>query len=188
MAILLLGLLMAFFSTTFLWFWWRNRSSLLINWPVVGMIPGLFSNLYHLNDFVTCILLQSEGTFLFKGPWFSGMNFLVTSDLMIVHHTLSKNFANYQIGAEFKISKGLLSVLDDALKLGCEVDIQDVFRRFTFDSICLLVLSFDPECLSVEFPHVLFEKAFDDIEEHMEVAKVASNWRRQEDEKSMGHV
>ncbi|EEF40966.1 alkane hydroxylase MAH1 [Ricinus communis] len=209
MAILLLGLLIVFLSTAFLWSWWRDRSS-LINWPVVGMIPGLFSNLYHAHDFLTSRLLQSEGTFLFKGPWFSGMNFLVTADPMIVHHTLSKNFANYVKGADFKqilevlgdgifnadsdswrfqrrtihfllkqpsfqmavertmklkVSKGLFSVLDNASKLGCEVDIQDVFQRFTFDSICMLVLSFDPECLSVEFPNVPFEKAFDCIEE-----------------------
>ena len=35
------------------------------------------------------------GTFEFKGPWFTNMNFMVTSDPMNIHHMLSKNFSNY---------------------------------------------------------------------------------------------
>lgn len=46
-----------------------------------------------------------------------------------------------------------------------QVDLQDVFQRLTFDNICLLVLGFDPVCLSIGFPKVACEKAFDQIEE-----------------------
>ena len=45
------------------------------------------------------------------------------------------------------------------------MDLQDVFHRFTFDSACLVVLGFDPNCLSIEFPDVSHAKAFDQIEE-----------------------
>ncbi|GLT71368.1 hypothetical protein SLA2020_433950 [Shorea laevis] len=42
---------------------------------------------------------------------------------------------------------------------------QDVFHRLTFDIICLLVFGFDPNCLSIEFPNVSCEKAYDVMEE-----------------------
>ncbi|KAF2309120.1 hypothetical protein GH714_000658 [Hevea brasiliensis] len=44
-----------------------------------------------------------------------------------------------------------------------EVDLQDVFQRFTFDNICQLVIGFDPNSLSVEFPQIPYQKAFDDF-------------------------
>jgi cytochrome P450 len=64
-----------------------------------------------------------------------------------------------------KVGKGLIPVLDRASSQGIEVDLQDVFQRFTFDNICLMVLGFDTNCLSIEFPEVAYEKAFDQIEE-----------------------
>jgi cytochrome P450 len=64
-----------------------------------------------------------------------------------------------------KVEKGLVPVLDRVSSLGIEVDLQDVFQRFTFDNICLMVLGFDTNCLSIEFPNVAYEKAFDQIEE-----------------------
>ena len=45
------------------------------------------------------------------------------------------------------------------------MDLQDIFHRFTFDSVCLVALGFDPKCLSIEFPHVSHAKAFDQLEE-----------------------
>jgi cytochrome P450 len=48
---------------------------------------------------------------------------------------------------------------------GSVVDLQDVFNRFTFDNICLIVLGHDPNCLSIDFPEVAAEKAFNQAEE-----------------------
>jgi len=45
------------------------------------------------------------------------------------------------------------------------VDLQDVFNRFTFDNICSIVLGSDPNCLSIDFPEVEIEKAFNETEE-----------------------
>ncbi|XP_065864550.1 alkane hydroxylase MAH1-like [Euphorbia lathyris] len=191
-----------------LWFWWSNRNSLPTNWPVVGMIPSLLSNASRIHDFIAGFLQQSNGTFYFKGPWFCGMDFVVTSDHMNVHHTLNKNFSNYPKGPDFnhifeylgdgifnadsdtwrfqramihslfkykrfelavkssmhqKISQGLFSVLDHANKLGNELDLKDMFQRFSFDNICILVCGMDPNTLSIDFPRLPFEKAFDDI-------------------------
>jgi cytochrome P450 len=66
---------------------------------------------------------------------------------------------------EGKMEKSLIPVLDYVSSLGNEVDLQDVFQRFTFDNVCLTVLGFDPNCLSIEFPEVAHSKAFDQIEE-----------------------
>ena len=64
-----------------------------------------------------------------------------------------------------KVSQGLFPVLDHVSRLGTELDLQDVFQRFTFDNTCLLVLGFDPNCLSVDLPEVASRRAFDKVEE-----------------------
>ncbi|XP_061372297.1 alkane hydroxylase MAH1-like [Gastrolobium bilobum] len=64
-----------------------------------------------------------------------------------------------------KVEHSLLPVLDHAWKEGMQVDLQDVFQRLTFDNICSLVLGFDPNCLSIEFPNVACEKAFNEAED-----------------------
>lgn len=148
--------------------------------------------------------------FLFQGPWFCGMDMLVTVDPANIHYIMSKNFVNFPKGSEFKkifdvlgdgifnadnrlwedqrrvalslvnhsnfhrfhastshdkIQNGLIPILDHASRYGLAVDLQDLFQRFTFDSICKLVTGFDPGCLSTDFPEVPFAKALDDAEE-----------------------
>nr|POF06133.1 alkane hydroxylase mah1 [Quercus suber] len=65
------------------------------------MLPGLLQNAYNLHEYATWVLKQNGGTFEFKGPWFTNMNFMVTSDPMNIHHMLSKNFSNYIKGQKF---------------------------------------------------------------------------------------
>ncbi|WCJ21154.1 cytochrome P450 family 96 subfamily A polypeptide 1 [Euphorbia peplus] len=203
-------LIIAFFSMAFLWIIWSKRNLVVIDWPVLGMIPGLAWNIYRVHDFATDLLMQNGGTFMLKGPWFGNMDFVLTSDPMNVNHFLSRNFPNYLKGNEYKeifeplgdgilaadsdiwkiqrrivhslfhnkrfkaaverilnqkISNGLFPVLENASKLGNVVDLQDIIQRLTFDNICMLIVGFDPECLTVEFPRVAIEKAFHDMEE-----------------------
>ena len=66
-----------------------------------------------------------------------------------------------------KVEKALIPVLDHVSSLGIEVDLQDVFQRFTFDSVCLMVLGYDPNCLSIELPKVAHSNAFDEVEESL---------------------
>ncbi|XP_065879218.1 alkane hydroxylase MAH1-like [Euphorbia lathyris] len=204
------GMLIASFSIVFLLIIWSKRKSVVINWPVFGMLPGLAWNISRVHDFATDLLMQNGGTFMFKGPWFTGMDFVLTSDPMNVNHFLSRNFSNYLKGNEYKeifeplgdgilavdsdiwkiqrriihslfhnkrfkaaverilnhkISNGLFPVLENASKLGNVVDLQDIVQRLTFDNICMLIVGFDPKCLSVELPRVAIEKAFHDMEE-----------------------
>ncbi|KAI4323413.1 hypothetical protein L6164_023021 [Bauhinia variegata] len=63
-----------------------------------------------------------------------------------------------------KVGSSLIPVLNHVQKQGTEVDLQDVFNRFTFDNICFMVLGFDPNCLSIHFPEVSCEKAFNEAE------------------------
>ncbi|PKA62382.1 Cytochrome P450 94A1 [Apostasia shenzhenica] len=42
-----------------------------------------------------------------------------------------------------------------------EVDLQDIFRRFTFDSICKISFGLDPGCLELSLPMSQFAAAFD---------------------------
>lgn len=43
------------------------------NWPVLGMFPDLLVRLNRIYDVVK-ILVNSNMTFAFKGPWFAGMD------------------------------------------------------------------------------------------------------------------
>ncbi|MQL89858.1 hypothetical protein Taro_022442 [Colocasia esculenta] len=79
----------------------RHRSSLPRNWPLLGMFPGLLCQLHRFHDWITDLLAESGCTFLFKGPWLSGMNMLVTADPANVNHIFNASFANYPKGEEF---------------------------------------------------------------------------------------
>ncbi|KAK9271784.1 hypothetical protein L1049_002148 [Liquidambar formosana] len=187
-----------------------NKNSPVTNWPLVGMLPALLSNAQRFHEFATHVLKRGGYTWEFKGPWFTKMDFLITSDVDNMRHILIKNFPNFQRGSAFKkifdvlgegilraeldswkiqrqlvhslmkqgrfqrqlekatqkkLGKGLFPVLEHVSKLGTEVDMHDLFSRFTFDNACMLMLGFDPNSLSVELPEVSSSRAIDEIEE-----------------------
>ncbi|CAI0454873.1 unnamed protein product [Linum tenue] len=81
----------------------KNKSpSSIPNWPLFGMLPSLLWNLPRLHEFVTDILKLNGGTFVFKGPSFTNLNFILTSDPANVHHIVTNNFSNYPKGPELK--------------------------------------------------------------------------------------
>ncbi|MED6136010.1 hypothetical protein PIB30_051987 [Stylosanthes scabra] len=65
----------------------------------------------------------------------------------------------------------LIPLLNDVSELRTVVDLQDIFQRFSFDNICSIVLGFDPKSLpnklTTKFPEVLFENAFNRMENAM---------------------
>ncbi|KAH0451913.1 hypothetical protein IEQ34_019212 [Dendrobium chrysotoxum] len=73
----------------------------LTNWPVFGKLPGLAVNLHCLYDFATDILGPFGCAFLFLGPWFFYMKFLVTCDPAYNNHIFNVNFHNYLNGHKF---------------------------------------------------------------------------------------
>ncbi|OWM65596.1 alkane hydroxylase MAH1-like [Punica granatum] len=188
-----------------------NSHDLPTNWPLIGMLPALLSQVLRVHDWITEILAHNAiCNFLFRGPWFCDMDMLITVDPANIHYIMSANFVNFPKGSEFKkifdvlgdgifnadyelwkdqrrvavslvnhrefhrflartsqdkIQNGLIPILDRASTEGLVVDLQDLFQRFTFDSICKLVTGFEPACLSSDYPEVPFAKALDEAEE-----------------------
>ncbi|XP_027355484.1 alkane hydroxylase MAH1-like [Abrus precatorius] len=85
----------------FIHLWRHNRNTPTPKWPIIGMLSGVLRNLSNIHDYTTTILKYHGGTLKFEGPWFSNINFVLTSDPMNVHHITSKNFGNYGKGSEF---------------------------------------------------------------------------------------
>lgn len=83
---------------------WRvNRNTLITDWPVVGMFPGVLSNVSRLHEFTVEVLQIGGGTVEIKGPWFTNsLDFMVTCDPVNVQHIMTKSFANYPKGQDYK--------------------------------------------------------------------------------------
>ncbi|CAD6258260.1 unnamed protein product [Miscanthus lutarioriparius] len=60
-----------------------------------------------------------------------------------------------------EVESRLLPVLAAAADAGAVVDLQDVFRRFAFDTICKISFGLDPCCLELEMPVSRLADAFD---------------------------
>ncbi|XP_028219938.1 alkane hydroxylase MAH1-like [Glycine soja] len=87
--------------STIIFFRKHNRDEPITNWPIIGMLPSVLQNLSNIHYLTTEALKHYGGTLMFKGPWFTNTNFILTSDPMNVHHITSKNFGNYGKGSNF---------------------------------------------------------------------------------------
>lgn len=98
-----LEMLLAVLCFLLLRHWRLNRNTVITNWPLVGMLPGIFRNVQRIHEYVTEIVQKGGGTARIKGPWLSNLDFLITSDPVNVQHIMNKSFANYPKGHEFKM-------------------------------------------------------------------------------------
>ncbi|CAN1287069.1 Alkane hydroxylase MAH1 [Linum perenne] len=64
-----------------------------------------------------------------------------------------------------KLDTGLFPILDKNNASNQQLDLQDMMKRLSFDTICSVVLGFDPKSLSLELPHLDYSEAFDAMEE-----------------------
>ncbi|MED6117214.1 hypothetical protein PIB30_107950, partial [Stylosanthes scabra] len=134
-----IAIFVAIVSFFFIHIWWSNRNNLFINWPFFGMLPAVLYNLSNIHDYVTTILKQYGGTFIFKGPWLTNSNFLITCDPANVHHITSKNFDNYIKGPHFYeifeiMGDGIFNT--DSYKWKRNRDIlHSLFRKNSFESL-----------------------------------------------------
>ncbi|KAF9612253.1 hypothetical protein IFM89_038675 [Coptis chinensis] len=64
-----------------------------------------------------------------------------------------------------KVQNGLIPVLEHVLEQNRVVDLQDLFKRFTFDNTIILLSGIDPGSLSIEFNTFPYAEALDDAEE-----------------------
>ncbi|XXG61335.1 hypothetical protein AAC387_Pa04g3021 [Persea americana] len=80
---------------------WSRRNKILLNWPMVGMLPYLLLNIHRLHDWCTQVLRDYGCTLVFKGPWFASMDMLVTCDPANINHMLCTNFSNFPKGSDY---------------------------------------------------------------------------------------
>ncbi|XP_048591329.1 alkane hydroxylase MAH1-like [Brassica napus] len=71
-----------------------------------------------------------------------------------------QGFARLSVRAtRSKLKNGLVPVFDHFAKEGMVMNLQDVFRRFTFDISMVLITGSDPTSLSIDMPENEFDKA-----------------------------
>ncbi|KAG7603173.1 Cytochrome P450 86B1 [Arabidopsis thaliana] len=72
-------------------------------WPFLGMLPslafGLRGNIY---EWLSDVLCLQNGTFQFRGPWFSSLNSTITCDPRNVEHLLKNRFSVFPKGSYFR--------------------------------------------------------------------------------------
>ncbi|XP_058773092.1 alkane hydroxylase MAH1-like [Vicia villosa] len=85
----------------------------------------------------------------------------------LLQYLFNRSFESFQEKIiHNKVEKSLIPLLNHVVQQKESiVDLQDVFNRFTFDNICLIILGQDANCLSIDFPEVAVEKAFNQAEE-----------------------
>ncbi|MED6220902.1 hypothetical protein PIB30_049226 [Stylosanthes scabra] len=71
------------------------------------------------------------------GPWFTKLNYMITSDPLNVHHIMSKNFDNYVKGPEFReifqpFGDGLVAADSESRKYRRAL-LQSLFRRKSYE-------------------------------------------------------
>ncbi|KAI3778628.1 hypothetical protein L2E82_08009 [Cichorium intybus] len=72
-------------------------------WPFLGMLPSLVLGLrVDLYEWISQILCRQNGTFTFRGPWFTNLNCIVTSDPRNLEHLLKTRFQAYPKGPYFR--------------------------------------------------------------------------------------
>ncbi|XP_057445260.1 cytochrome P450 86B1-like [Lotus japonicus] len=72
-------------------------------WPFLGMLPSLLTGLRtNMYEFLTDILNHQNRTFTFRGPWFTDLNCIITSDPQNIEHLLKTNFTFFPKGKYFR--------------------------------------------------------------------------------------
>ncbi|XP_076890562.1 cytochrome P450 86B1-like [Bidens hawaiensis] len=97
----------------------RKRNGLPV-WPLVGMLPSLVLGLrVDVYEWLSQILSRQNGTFVFKGPSFTNLNCVITSDPRNLEHLLKTRFQAYPKGPYFRhtlrdlLGNGIFNADDD---------------------------------------------------------------------------
>ncbi|KAL4575558.1 hypothetical protein LXL04_022405 [Taraxacum kok-saghyz] len=89
-------------------------------WPFLGMLPSLVLGLrVDMYEWISQVLCRQNGTFTFRGPWFTNLNCIVTSDPRNLEHLLKTRFQAYPKGPYFRhalrdlLGNGIFNADDD---------------------------------------------------------------------------
>lgn len=81
----------------------KQKRQGLPNWPFVGMLPSLILGLQgDMYEWISEVICRQNGTFIFKGPWFTNLNCVVTSDPRNIEYLLKTKFSNFPKGEYFQ--------------------------------------------------------------------------------------
>ncbi|XP_044367105.1 noroxomaritidine synthase-like [Triticum aestivum] len=78
----------------------RRRSPGLTQWPIVGILPAIVSNIHRIFEGVTGMLALSGLNYQCRF-WFAGFRYFITCDPANVRHIFTSNFENYPKGDVF---------------------------------------------------------------------------------------
>ncbi|KAL4389627.1 hypothetical protein HN51_010543 [Arachis hypogaea] len=151
-------------------------------WPLLGMLPSLFfalrTNLY---EWITDVLKQQNGTFRFKGPWFSSLNCIVTADPRNLEHLLKTKFSLFPKGRYFRdtvrdlLGDGIFNADDETWqkqRKTASIEFHSAkFRKLTTESLFELVHSrllpvlesTVKENVSIDLQDILLRLTFDNV-------------------------
>lgn len=79
----------------------RDHVHIPQNWLVVGMLPSLLLNVHRIHDWVTDALRGGSHSYLFKGPWLSGMVIPATCNPDDFHYICKTKASRFPRGSEF---------------------------------------------------------------------------------------
>lgn len=144
-----------------------------------SLVVGLRSNLY---EWITEVLYHQNGTFRFKGPWFSSLNCVVTSDPRNIEHILKTEFPLYPKGSFFRetvrdlLGDGIFNTDDEIWhrqRKTASIEFHSAkFRRLTVDSLHELVHSrllpifhrhFVEHLAPIDLQDILLRLTFDNV-------------------------
>ncbi|XP_057456674.1 cytochrome P450 86B1 [Lotus japonicus] len=151
-------------------------------WPVLGMLPSLLTGLRtNTYGWLTDVLTRQNMTFTFKGPWFSSLQCVITSDPRNLEHVLKTNFAVYPKGEYFRntlqdlLGNGIFNVDDEAWqkqRKTASIEFHSAkFRKLTTESLFELVHSrllpvleeSVTKCVQIDLQDVLLRLTFDNV-------------------------
>ncbi|XVE92915.1 hypothetical protein REPUB_Repub01dG0144700 [Reevesia pubescens] len=119
-------------------------------WPFLGMLPSLVSGLQSdMYEWISDLLCQQNGTFKFKGPWFSSLNCVITADPRNLEHLLKTKFSVFPKGPYFRdtvhdlLGDGIFSADDETWqrqRKTASIEFHSAkFRQLTTESLLELV-------------------------------------------------
>ncbi|CAI9097016.1 OLC1v1033302C1 [Oldenlandia corymbosa var. corymbosa] len=160
----------------------QRKKQGLPNWPVVGMLPSLIVGLQgDMYEWISGVICRQNGTFIFKGPWFTNLNCVVTSDPRNLEYLLKTKFSNFPKGEYFRntvrdlLGDGIFSADDEIWhrqRKTASLEFHSAkFRKLTTDSLLELVHSrllpvledSVKQSLPVDLQDVLLRLTFDNV-------------------------
>ncbi|XP_061362706.1 cytochrome P450 86B1 [Gastrolobium bilobum] len=151
-------------------------------WPVLGMLPSLVTGLRtNMYEWISDVLKRQNGTFRFKGPWFSSLNCIVTSDPRNLEHLLKTKFPHFPKGSYFRntvrdlLGDGIFNADDETWqkqRKTASIEFHSTkFRQLTTQSLfelvhsrLLLVLEESVEkSVAIDLQDILLRLTFDNV-------------------------